>query len=138
MPSKCRYGRKVTGRRGCKSRPGPKRSRKSRVQPRRRRCSRGMRKGSRVCKRKPGPKRSRVVSRTRRASSKTSVKPNYAKYLYYIKGVNAWQVPRAGMKGTQKIVARNVISKRKPGHLYYLKTNRAGTLSVHSRPLNRN
>ena len=135
MPSKCRYGRKVTARRGCKSRPGPKRSRKSRVQPRRRKCSRGRVKGGSRCRRKPGPKRSRVASRTRRASSKTSVKPNYAKYLYYIKGVNAWQVPRAGMKGTKKVVERNVLSNRRTGYLYYLKPNRAGTLSVHSRKM---
>ena len=138
MPSKCRYGRKVTGRRGCKSRPGPKRSRKSRVSSRRRRCARGVkrsppRKGS--CRRRPGPKKSRRVSRSRRASSTTSVRPNYQQYLYYIKGLNAWRVPRAGKRGTKKVVERNVLSSRRAGYLYFLKPNRNGTLSVHSRKM---
>ncbi len=133
MPSKCRYGRKVTGRRGCKSRPGPKRSRKSRVASRRRRCSRGRTMSGR-CARKPGPK-SRVASRSRRASSVTSIRPNYQQYLYYIKGVNAWQVPRAGKRGTKRVAERNVLPSRRQGYLYFLKPNRSGTLSVHSRKL---
>ena len=58
--SPCRYGRKKSLRRGCKSKPGPKRSR--------RRCSRGLRKRSRVCKRKPGPKKSK--SPRRRSAAK--------------------------------------------------------------------
>ena len=119
MPSKCRYGRKITKRRGCKKKPGPRRSRKSRVSSRRRR--------------KPGPKKSRRVSRSRRASSTTGIVPNYSRYLYYIKGVNAWQVPRAGKTGTKKVVERNVLSNRRYGYLYFLKPNRSGTLSVHSR-----
>lgn len=157
MPSKCRYGRKITGRRGCKSKPGPKRSRvaprsrapsrrralKSRVAPRRRRCVRGVktsppRKGS--CRRSPGPKRSRksrVAGRQRRAHAVTNIRPNYTKYLYYLKGLNVWQVPRAGNKtGQQKVLARNVIRERNPKHLYFLKKNSRGTLSLHSRKLN--
>ena len=126
MPSKCRYGRKVTGRRGCKSRPGPKRVRKSRVASRRRR--------SRSPKRS---RRSRVSTRQRRAHAVTNIRPNYTKYLYYLKGLNVWQVPRAGnATGTQKILARNVIDERNPKHLYFLKKNSRGTLSLHSRKLN--
>ena len=70
--SPCRYGRKKSLRKGCKAKPGPKRSRRSsRRSRRKRRCSRGMRKGSRVCKRKPGPKRSRRSRKSRRKSRKS-------------------------------------------------------------------
>ena len=75
--SPCRYGRKKSMRRGCKSRPGPKRRsrRRSRKQLRRRsmkktsRCRYGRKKSMRRgCKSRPGPKR-RSVRRSRRRRS---------------------------------------------------------------------
>ena len=123
--SPCRYGRKSTGRRGCKSKPGPKRS----VRRSARRCARGVkrsppRKGS--CRRKPGPKRS-----SSRMSSR-AVKPNYQQFLYYVKGNDLWQAPRAGKSGQKKIVKRNAVKTRQAGYLYYAKPV-AGKLEVRKR-----
>ena len=80
--SPCRHGRKKSLRRGCKAKPGPKRSRRSSRRSRRvrRKCSRGMRKGSRVCKRKPGPKRKR--SRRSRKSKRRSRKSRRSRRKY--------------------------------------------------------
>jgi len=68
--SPCKYGRKKSLRKGCKAKPGPKRSRRSSRRSRRR-CSRGSRKGSSVCKRKPGPKRRRRSRKSKRRSRKS-------------------------------------------------------------------
>ena len=72
--SPCRYGRKKSARRGCKSRPGPKR-RSRKMRSRRRsmkktsRCRYGRKKSMRRgCKSRPGPKR-RSVRRSRRRRS---------------------------------------------------------------------
>ena len=61
---RCKHGRKKTARKGCKSKPGPKKSRRRRRSSKRK-CKRGMKKGSRSCKRKPGPKRSRKALKFR-------------------------------------------------------------------------
>ena len=53
-------------REGCRKAKSVRKSRKKTS--RRRKCSRGMRKGSKVCKRKPGPKRSRKVRRSPKKS----------------------------------------------------------------------
>ena len=115
------------GSRVCKRKPGPKKSRRSK-----RRCSRGVkrtspRKGS--CRRKPGPKRSRSSSR-----SSTKVKPNYQKYLYYVKGKDLMQAPRAGHSGSKKVVKKNSVKKREPGYLYYAKPV-GGYLEVRKRKM---
>tara|TARA_Y100001970_G_C14088838_1_gene778862 strand:- start:350 stop:754 length:405 start_codon:yes stop_codon:yes gene_type:complete len=134
MPRKspCKYGRKKSARRGCKAKPGPKRS----VRRSTRRCSRGVkrsppRKGS--CRRKPGPKMSR--SSSKRSSRK--LKADYGKYLYYIKGKDLWQTPRAKQSGQKKIIKRNAVNKREKGYLYYPKMVN-GELQVRRRRMNWN
>jgi len=79
--SPCRHGRKKSLRRGCKAKPGPKRSRRSSRRSRRsrRKCSRGMRKGSRVCKRKSGPKRSRRSRKSRKSSPRKNYQCKYGR-----------------------------------------------------------
>ena len=67
---RCKHGRKKTARKGCKSKPGPKRGRRSRKRRSSNKCARGMKKGSRSCKRKPGPKRGSRKRRSRKRSSR--------------------------------------------------------------------
>tara|TARA_B100001094_G_C18116677_1_gene764417 strand:- start:796 stop:1032 length:237 start_codon:yes stop_codon:yes gene_type:complete len=56
---KCRHGRKKTARKGCKSKPGPKRGSRKRRRSKRSKCKHGRKKtGRRRCKSKPGKKRS--------------------------------------------------------------------------------
>ena len=138
MPRKspCKYGRKKSARRGCKSKPGPKRSVRRSSRRSARRCARGVkrsppRKGS--CKRKPGPKRSR--SSSKRSSRK--LKADYGKFLYYIKGKDLWQTPRAKQSGQKKIIKRNAVNKREKGYLYYPKMVN-GELVVRRRRMNWN
>ncbi len=123
MPRKspCKYGRKKSARRGCKSKPGPKRSVRRSARRSSRRCARGVkrsppRKGS--CRRKPGPKRS--LRRSGNVSSR-KVKHDYSHYLYYIKGRDLWQTPRAGKSGSKKVIKKNAVKERKKGYLYYPK-----------------
>ena len=76
--SPCKYGRKKSARRGCKSRPGPKR-RSRKMRSRRRsmkktsRCRYGRKKSMRRgCKSRPGPKRRSRKQLRRRSMKKTS------------------------------------------------------------------
>jgi len=100
-----------------------------------RRCSRGMRKGSRVCRRKPGPKKSRSSSRSR---SSSDLKANYQKYIYYVKGKDLMRAPRAGQSGSKKVIKKNAVKKREKGYLYYPKPNSRGMLEVRKRVMNWN
>ena len=53
--------------------------------------------------------------------SSRKVKHNYSQYLYYVKGKDLWQAPRAGKSGSKKIVKRNAVKDRQSGYLYYAK-----------------
>lgn len=67
------------------------------------------------------------------------VKPDYTTFIYYVKGKNICRAPRAGKKGTKKVVVRNAISERKEGYLYYVKASGpGGTLKVHKSKMKRN
>ena len=48
------------------------------------------------------------------AGGKSSgVKPDYNKFIYYVKGRDIWQAPRKTVKGKKKVVVKNAISERK-------------------------
>jgi hypothetical protein len=92
----CKYGRKKSG--ACKSKPGPKRSRK---------CKRGRRKGTRTCKSKPGPKRSRRSRRKSRRSQRKSRRKSRRSRFRMQSGPDT-RYPQWGCSGHNKAPCNNM------------------------------
>lgn len=74
----------------------------------------------------------RVSTRT---DKKTSVKPDYSNYLYYVTGssnrMKLMRTPRKGGRGTKKSVASLGSMKRDPKRMYFA-TKVKGKLAVKS------
>ncbi len=65
--------------------------------------------------------------------------PDYAKYLYYLKGNDVYRVKRK-KAGTRKSAPQKIMSNavsRRAGFLYFLKKASNGKLAIHRRKLKR-